>query len=893
MTAIIERNSAFITTDDLQAKLNAMPGSYHNSYHEVVWFFEFDSKPKITISFVELYEFIGRNLEWYKRVNVDLLDLTKRAWLDSASLFNSDKWRQRFSGILLFWTALAERNITSVTVENLPNILEFLLTHSWRGSKHFRLNGLQSSVNYTSMVSIHKWRRAFNSCGQEIIHSCITEARINKVMSKLVPKISNDSLTFSDWKTGGSYNHLTLDFGQYYVEHCMEFFYKHAALAATLNSTFNKIPDLSKQFECCEALMSKFVLKFLEGKSLPEIQREMTKNRSIARADRSKLFQTCAEHFETSYRTEGFKRFMLETSSLRSLLELMKMESSYPNLDRIKAIVWQWLKSGKTHHSLDLMNKFAPTIDWAQFEAAIETMKSAYNDQEFLVPNLSYYESLGLDVPTCPTDAWRRYPRQLIKKVEQAGLTLVVALTGWRRTEYGFPLESISQTQNFDVLDQYSFPARYRINWYVSKTHGEEKIEREITFDIAVLIESLASIIAAKDGRPCLYRSDRQANPSDSGQVVKSSVVGLWKHFVENYSGFKHISDLTIWQELASTEGDLSEHQIAEKSRLLHIRSDEEWNNMPFDVNLFECWHRARSELPILNFVFHNTGSDKKNNWLSQYRKGTLPSAWIELIDQRLSSETRDWIKGLSDAEANIGATSREVTHLLTAECLYPTPHAFRHMFAEAIYRRYDGDIGWMIRSCFKHISRVMWQTYIRDKFNRASLDVAKVRIINSIILNYLKKKGDGYAGPMQKWLRRLLRNSSVMTTEELAEFADHLSTHEILDVKANPWGYCMLKKRTKAKAHCASLGEPQRHEASPALCLNCTHNLIQPGNVEWILFHLQTHVATLQNKLVPDFFKKASYSLIKNATQQIRNMAPNHEALEELQSSLNSYAGV
>ena len=58
----------------------------------------------------------------------------------------------------------------------------------------------------------------------------------------------------------------------------------------------------------------------------------------------------------------------------------------------------------------------------------------------------------------------------------------------------------------------------------------------------------------------------------------------------------------------------------------------------------------------------------------------------------------------------------------LVADCYYPTPHAFRHMWAEAVYRRFDGDIGWMIRSQFKHITRYMWGDYIRDKENRVKV---------------------------------------------------------------------------------------------------------------------------------------------------------------------------
>jgi hypothetical protein len=606
------------------------------------------------------------------------------------------------------------------------------------------------------------------------------------------------------------------------------------------------------------------------------------------------IFRACIEHFETTYRKEKFKTIIMSDASLRSVLESLKIECSQHNIDRIKALAWNWLKNGKTDQLQTLCDNFHPTICVHKFDATLRAMEIANSHKSISIPTLERYQSLGLELRSSSHDSWKIYPRQLVKLAGQAGLTSIVALTGWRKTEYGFPLTSISQTPNQDILDQYAFPMRYEIEWYVKKTHGRHLVKREITFDIALYIERLALLIGSEKGRPCLYRNKSKIShyKDESGRAVTDSVGGLWEHFVKHYTGFKKMSELVAWREISKTDKHLTQDEIAEKSRLLLIRSENEWDKLDFDVNLYECWQRAREEFDIVNFVGLRLNKSHKVKWLSKYREGTLKAEWRELVDQRVSPEIRARIMSLTNAEALDKVTAREINYLIAGDCLYPTPHALRHMFAEAIYRRFDGDVGWMIRSCFKHITRMMWQAYIKDKFNRASADVAKLQLMNSIVLNYIRKKGVGYAGPIQKWLRRLLRHSSIMTAEEQFEFANRITTVEIVDIKASPWGYCMLKKRSKRRAHCATLGEPQRQNASPNLCLSCTHNLVQSGNVDWLLLHIQAHVSTLGNQLIPDLFKRSSYDLVKNAVKQILNIAPTHEAVQELQLALDNYAG-
>ena len=80
------------------------------------------------------------------------------------------------------------------------------------------------------------------------------------------------------------------------------------------------------------------------------------------------------------------------------------------------------------------------------------------------------------------------------------------------------------------------------------------------------------------------------------------------------------------------------------------------------------------------------------------------------------------------------------------------------------------------------------------------------------------------------------------------------------------------------------------RHNASPELCLGCIHNFMQTTNVEWLLFQIASHVEVLNNSVVPDIFKRASFDLVQNVARHVQTLDSQHEALPELAAVLANY---
>jgi hypothetical protein len=208
-------------------------------------------------------------------------------------------------------------------------------------------------------------------------------------------------------------------------------------------------------------------------------------------------------------------------------------------------------------------------------------------------------------------------------------------------------------------------------------------------------------------------------------------------------------------------------------------------------------------------------------------------------------------------------------------------------MWAESVYRRFDGDIGWMIRSNFKHISQNMWLSYIRNKDNRRQYDRVKRQVVSSLLSNYVRKNGIGYAGATDKLLRRLFLHTQTATIDKLDETVKRFCMSEVDDIKSSPWGYCILRKRSQIQAKCAEQGVPQRQNASTSLCLGCTNNLSQVGNIEGILLGISNDIKVIQNPKVPKAFSRISLQTVKNAYRQLKQLNVDNDSRNEIELAL------
>lgn len=889
----ISRRMLSLNLDDAQAKLNAAKGSIHNSFEDNTWTFHCANGAIIRIDF-NMLTFIQTNYpNWYEALDLDLITMSKLMWIESCSTSLSS-YQTTFAGIEYFWVSLARNHWHQLNSKNLEEVISFYLQYSYQNGLEVKRLALYSIVRLQRFFRLDDWIYTFSLFNINNIIVGVTFRHVVKTLKKLIPALTNDELTYADWKDGGSFNSLTLDYGQYYIEHCMRFFESHIALATAISSTYNAVEKFALELQRDGTKVLQWTTYLLEGRTAKEITEFV--NRYGAQTSQSTICQLeemVKKHFLKTYQSEKFLSIILQDETITDLIGDLDLPKTLDCVDRIRVIAWTWIKTRDENLVTSLLAATDVNLSFVRFSRLIQALYETHKNVLLEIPNQADYNRLGLLEPA-NYDSNNRYPRKLLRLVEQAGLTTLVALAGWRKSEFGFSISDLTQFDNEDLLDQHAFPFRYKVDWYVFKTHGRIPQSREITFYTNVLIHRMSSLTNAEIGSPCLFRTNAARKRSDDSNVpVQNAVGALWVHFVHNYQPFIDVRDKARWDFISdqiAKNAELSTVDFDEFQRLGTLRSQAAWDEMKFSSNLQDACRICSQQLSRVRFFLMDASNTQKRDWLLRYKLRSLSEDFRELIDLHLSDDTKVWIDSLSEQDCKQSSVVRMVSEEILGDSLYPTAHAFRHIWVEGVYRSHDGDVGWFVRSQFKHISRSEWLAYVRNKDHRAIHQVAKNNVVSSLVHNYLENSGEGYSGYLHTWLRRLSKSTLVMTPSEKSQFADRIAAIEILDIKANPWGYCLLKKRTQSKAKCSVSAVPLRHNASPDLCLGCIHNLMQSEHVDWLLFHISSHVEALQNTNVPDIFKNASYELVSLAAKHIRTLNTYHEALPELDQALASH---
>lgn len=840
-----------------QSLLESIPGYLKGKTSDNTWKFRNTHDKEITINFDDIKTISARHKNKTISKRYDLTAITKLIWLSeiSSSTTAIDAYVTRCTGIKLVFEALATINSLEINLDNIESILNFLLTHTLNDGRIERKPEIVSYSTFIIRSNLTMIQQAMIDNELHFISHRINKSTLQKSLEKTIPSITKNQLTYSDWATGKSLDLLTLDNGRYYIEHCLTYFENNYALAIALSKVIKDTNDIASTLNLKPSTTSQPLTLIMRG-YLPEEIKSIWG--SWPKESTKKIYNEAITRFNKYYKRALLESHLLNEKNIDLILNEIEIEPTKENNDRLKVICWTILSN--KDGTIKLANH-PPKFPIREIKRHIKLISKRIDEKEYKFPTDSEYLSYGLSKKK-HTNSNSTYPRQLINLVQSSGITSIVALTGWRKSEFGFPISASVQSDNLDKLDRYAFPYRYHVNWYIYKTNGKSKSNREITFNIITIVHRMTELNHSGEDLPCVYETNpTNRNPHNSQVAIQKHVRRMWPHFVTNYQGFTRAS----------------------------IKSQSPKNDEYADPHLEITKKRVRTELPRVEFFLRNSKGDKKN-WLIRYKTGELRKDWTDLLDQHLPEETKVWIESRSEKELKSATASNYVSGRLVDGCIYPSAHAFRHMWAEAVYRRFDGDAGWMIRSQFKHISSTMWLSYIRDKDNRWNHQQVQQKVVSSLVNNYLLRKGKGYSGQLNTWLRRLSRKTSIHSLEEQSSLAEHLATTEIISIKSNPWGYCLLRKRSQSKAQCAIDGEPHRYNASPDLCLNCTHNLMQTNNIDWSIFHASQHVEALHNPDIPEIFQESSYKLVKNVYQHTKMLDPCHKALSELQEAMECY---
>ena len=705
--------------------------------------------------------------------------------------------------------------------------------------------------------------------------SPISEKKLNNAMNTAL--ISAADITLKEYREGGSFNYLTLDIGKHYFDFLYQTTELHLPIATAFQSILESATELYDECKIPHSALSTYptvrigrLLKAiptseilrLEGRKKIDPKYNNYQQIEMLRIAVNKRF---AESYRQTYakwaifKKENCLRLSIElglkTGSdtlqcLKHLLFLIESNSEYKSIQRI------FEDSIPAHTLLK-----STVISFALFKCKVNKIKQdLYKKSPLPVLGSKSNNSLML----IHSSRKAAEARGLIHNVELAYKTLIISLLGWRRSEFGFSWDSLKVTQNTDSQDSHYNPLRFEMFWLIPKTNGETKLNRELTIETILLLDQLRSLRNIPSSNP-IFGGENDKSPV----VTSAMVLRNWWSFSEKYEPFKIVRRLKELQDKNGCQKEISrlKLQIGQNSDFIAIEDVEKKVS------------ESVKYLTALRMDSLNKSHDTISNLIIQYvepdTSPDMPSDIREIWDERLPTEIKS---RLCDGTVNtINDINRDMINTVRTSilegCLYPTPHALRHCWAESVYRRYSGDVGWFIRSNFKHIGNSFFMRYLRNKQMVPNGELSKRQAISSLLKNYflsLRNNHRQYAGKMDRFLSRVGERTKAMSLTELANYANELAADEIVNITANSWSYCLVRKRAKYRSKCAIDNIPQEHKAALSLCLGCSNGLVAKENIEGIMISIAADVEVVKEPQLPFSFKKTSIANIKLAYNQV-----------------------
>ena len=893
---------------DLQQKLDSYESGMGNSAASDLWQFDFDS----SIFRVDFSFFDDLDTQSSEYLVSNELEIKAFAKLLLIEVFSKQLSRSTFqSGVdflFMFLQYIVNDGCKTVSLDLLGQFLEHYLMHSFNSGK---IVARLSPRNYNTTSScINRLVEVDPLSGyyglSKLFEDDLNTFTIETSLKTSIGVISAGELPFGDWKKGGTFNHLTLDYGRYYIDYCMRFYrdnYEVALGIATVISNMERhIVNVGLTLHKNTKQVFYSLLDsddIFDSKKLKRFKKEKIE----------KLKASIEDEFLHVVRDAQKRSYLLSKSGVNSVASYLGIEqederedkrAQYLNeLERLRLIIYLYLEEDKGMVQ-KLLSESKCSISFEKFAFAIDKIASS-TQYSLVFPNSEFYQHTGR------TDSDNSQPLSLtfLSKVRSAGISIVVSLCGWRGGEFGFPVTSISRKINEDILDQYSTPLRYIVDWHAFKTGGNVITHREITSTAYEFISELSLLNQSGEGEPALYPVHAHAkdptSSSASHSAIRSAVEKNWENFVFRNQDFKTLDEVEELEKLSVLvrQGKVLATEQSQRLKELNKKSrTEAFERVSQDPNLIDAKRKAEEQYERVMFITSKARGFYVKGWLAQYQDylKDLPSElsenMIKVLDTNLSRETKFEIRNARrDACVNKTFIS-QVTDEVMEGCLYPTPHALRHMWAEAVYRRFDGDTGWMIRSNFKHVSKNMWLAYIRDKDNRRMHDTIKVRVASSIMKNWLAKEGRDSAGKFHKFLAKLVSNTTISTLENLDSSIEKLAREDIISIKANPWGFCIARLSTLKMTKCYDGFDYNPQSASPSLCMDCINNLTMASNIDYIVINSWQHIDLLMFEhitLIPTTLLKQSLEYVRLALKRVTELKPDHSIIPKLTSAISN----
>ncbi|RZR40985.1 hypothetical protein [Vibrio vulnificus] len=762
-----------------------------------------------------------------------------------------------------FWTSFMARSV------NQNGFFNRVSAPSYRGS--------------IAPISLSNLRNYLTALGVKgVIEQKLTNKKIEKSLDRVCQ--SQYSMTLTEFKKGGSFNFLGLEMGQYYVDYLNHVYQNNFLYTSTCKRALSAVLEKAgianiKETRTKNRLFN-VILAGLQGDELSSAQSE-TKgidHSYLKLMTENALLTEYSKHFDSvsSLKDDNIESLAIELglSARFDAVEVIRvlMLQKYLGLQGHKSPdeVWNGYLSSLDKSFIDKQSLDAVSVDdvYAKMQSIVSQQR--LTEEECLTSIQQWVKGL------ISTSANRTYEelKVILDTQLHSMTTLVVAWTGYRHSEYGFPLSAIRTEPNLDILDNAHVPFRFKLKWLVPKTNGKTKIDREVTSQCYQVAAQLNELFEHKHDEPCLYAltspKTKKENVQQSASFIDTRVKANWAEFI-NYQPFNDVIRLNDLLE-KSIELTSSEKKEVEALSLKYTVGSARYRHLLSSAKeVKRDWLR----LSVTSFQGSQAQRRFKQSIVEYAQRGYVENDEHQaVIDRYLSSETKALLQSGTVSLEDI-KTMRDINSELLEGVRYPSPHAIRHIWAEAVLTRYQGDVGAVIRHQFCHLDNSFFNAYLRDKDARGLMASAKQRYLNSIVeLLILESEqlSEKHLGGFSRFVRKVTQLTKVKTENESLALRERIAGR-IIDIQPSRFAVCIPRIGGESRAKCAKMGSLNPQDARLEFCLDCIHAWITEGHIRGIWQTIQPMVKEAMQPKGIGFLLEAHLPALTSSWRRIKEL--------------------
>ncbi|NIY89257.1 hypothetical protein [Vibrio campbellii] len=766
-------------------------------------------------------------------------------------------------------------------------------------------NGLFNRVSapshqgYIKPVPFSKLRNQLMALGVTgVIEQRLTQKQVEKSLDRVCQ--SQYSMTLVEYKKGGSFNFLGLELGQYYVDYLNHvyqnnFLYtavcRKAVRAVIAKVGFNYITESRSRNR-----LFNVIIAGLLGQALDTAQSKTKgiNHQDLKRMTENALVSEYNKHFDSIS--------SLKDDNIESLVTELGLGARFDAVEVIRVLMLQKFMGLRGHKSAaDVWSGYLSSLDKSFLDSQSLSAISVDDVYAKMQSRVSQQRLIGKKCLTSiqqwatglmATSAYRTYEsfKAILDTQLHAMTALVVAWTGYRKSEYGFPLNAIRTEPNLDILDNAYVPFRFKLKWFVPKTNGGTKIDREMTSQCYQVAAQLNELFGHEHDEPCLYdltcAKTNKETAHQSVAFIEGRVKANWVGFI-NYKPFNEVIRLSDLLQKNSELTSLEQEEVEALSLKYPVGSARYRHLLSSAKEVKTGWFR----LSHTSFAGYNAQKKLKQSLVAYSQGDPVENDEHQtIIDNYLSSETKALLQS-----GTLDLGDRKTMFDITSEILegvrYPSPHAFRHIWAEAVLTRYQGDVGAVIRHQFCHLDDSFFMAYLRDKDARGLMASAKQRYLNSVVELLIIESNqfdENHSGGFSRFVQKATQLTQVKTESQIRALRETI-VGRIIDIQPSRFAVCIPRDGGESRARCAKMGSLNPQDAKPEFCLNCTNALITEGNIRGIWQTIQPMVIEAMQPMGIGFLLEAHLPALTSSWKRIKELrnSKNGENVDKILSAI------